>query len=60
MTTADLVRFFARRRKIPFRAALALAESVTIRRTLKPDKPSGTDRAQLRIPFSDSATRPAL
>ena len=57
MTTADLVSWFQIRRKLPFAKALALAESVTIRHRLKPDKPQGQDKQQLRIPFAELKTK---
>lgn len=54
MTTAELVHWFQRRRRCDFRAALARAESIVIRRTLRPDAPRGPDKAQLRLPFSET------
>lgn len=51
MTTAELTTYFMRRRRIGWKAAHALAESVVIRRTLKPDRPRGADREQMRIAF---------
>ena len=53
MTTADIVAFFMRRRKLPFREAERLADSVVIRRVLKADTPLGQDKQQLRIPFAE-------
>jgi len=53
MTTADIVAFFMRRRKLPFREAERLADSVVIRRVLKADTPLGQDKQQFRIPFAE-------
>ena len=52
MTTAELTRWFQIRRQCPARDAVRLAEAIVIRRVLKPDRPRGLDRQQLRIPFA--------
>ena len=57
MNTTDLVKFFMLRRQCPARDAVRLAESVRIRRALKPDRPRGQDRQQLRIPFAELKRR---
>jgi hypothetical protein len=57
LTTVDLVKFFMRRRACPARDAVRLAESVRICRSLKPDRPRGQDRQQLRIPFAELKRR---
>ena len=57
MSTAAIARWFMLRRACSPIEAVRRAEAIVIRRSLKPDKPRGTDMDQLRIPFAEFKAR---
>ena len=51
MTTQDIARWFQLRRACSALDAVRRAEAVVIRRSFRPDRPRGQERAQLMLPF---------